>query len=628
MKRHVVALVSLGALLSSGLSAARAADDDQVSGIQPLSGHNAVAVRIASDAQGRSTAAWVEQDNPQPHTIDPALWRVRVATRSAGDDAWQDHTWISATGAKATYLGEGDLAAVPRLAVAVAPNGGAVVAWVQTSVDGPRVQIATRKSFTSAFTTPHTLVLPTAQPACAVLSDVVRLQAAVDDAGGHLTYLDRCQSGSTYRRAVAVSTSGSIGAVFTPGVVSNPLAASIVRQGGATRLIAKDLWSSSAQGGGTLRVFELAGGSFALGRSLVSSTPNVVGGAYESVPVGADTIATAAVVQDGGTNKIVLDVDSGSVGADQVVLDPVPDAPPMTPRIAVAPDGGLAAVWLEGQQVWTAVRPAGRPWSDPAAVTLPVDEGTPVQGTLGVTARSGGLTHVVLDLQKQIEGVTQFQVFGSTLDPASGTEQDPATFSPAFSMLAGHLYPDLAGQPDGSARVVAPGGNLGGLTTAVGRDILGTDDVPPTTSGRSISRTSLGIGSTYGRTVLKKRKTSVAGRTYASDLKVGTRLTWTASEPATAAVTVQHVGCVSTRLVGRPKQSLAKCDKKKLKGTVYSRQLGLASGSRSWTYLGQVAKGKKLAAGGRYRITIRPSDASGNVGDAITYSVVIDGARR
>lgn len=614
----VAALPGLALLVVLGV-ASPPAQADRVGSEMQISGRQGISPVLASDAHGNTTALWLEQDRADDTALpDETRWRARTGTLAHGASTWKPGALLSTTGAVRTHPLDGE-GSSPRLAIASSPEGATAIAWVQVVAGEKRVQMAYSPGFGKPFGAVRTAA---AEGDCATLSDIQRLTIALDDKGGALTYVDSCLSGAFYRKAVHIGQGGAFSASFLVGQTAKQ--ATVLRTAATTStIVAYESFFT-----GLLTAYTLGPSGVIGSRVIVKETTAGTNGIDVARSWKGD-IVSAVNLQVAGGKKVVVDVNNGNSAdtpVDRTTFDPVVDTAAFSPAVATGADGTLVVAWLEGPQVWVATRYRTEPWKAPVVVSNPVDGGM-VQDSVKVAVSPAGIAHVAWTTQVNNGGATSYVARGAVRGARTATVPGP-TWSAGYVVLSGAIYPDLAAREDGSA-VWASTIFYANKPYARGARVEAPeDDVRPTVSGAKLSRTRMSPGKRLDKVALKKGKKSVAGLKYSSDLKTGVTLRFVQSEWGTAVLTVKHVGCASTELVGKPKEKLVKCRPKKLGGTVYSATFEARSGVRGenvFSWLGTTKKGKSLAAGGTYEISLVAVDAAGNKGRKATFEVQVDG---
>jgi hypothetical protein len=630
---HVATVISARRVLASvvvilsvvgvvGASAPSPAEADRVGPQREVANRQAISPVAATDAHGNTTALWLEQDRVDDTGLpDQTKWRARTGTLAYGSSKWTLGSLLSTTGAVYTHPQDGQ-GMSPRHAIATSPSGTTVIAWVQTIAGEKQIQMAYSPGFAQPFRPPTTIP---AETACATLSDIRRLTISIDDAGGALTYVDACLSGALYRRAVHIDRGGAFG--VSRLVAQTSPQATVLRTSSTTSTIV----TYESFFTGLLTAYTLGANGVTGSRVIVKETTAGTNGIDVALNWRGE-IVSAINLQVGDSKKIVVDVNNGNspdTPVDRTMFDPVTDTTPFSPAVAAGADGTVAVAWIEGPSVWVATRYRADPWSTPVVISDPADGGM-VQDSVKVGVSPGGITHVAWTTQVNNGGVVAYGSRGAVRGARTAIVPAPQWSAP-YLVLNGSIFPDMTVLEDGwatwtstihyqnrpyvwSARVEAP-----------------EDDVKPIVSGAVLSRTRLSPGTRLDRVAVKKGRTSVSGRTYSSDLKVGVTLRFMQSEWGKALFEVKHVGCASTKLIGKPKEKLVRCDPRRLSGVVYSATFDARAGVRgenrmSWT--GQTTRGKTLAAGGKYVISLTAIDATGNRSRTATFKVEIDGASR
>jgi hypothetical protein len=611
----VVSLVGVvGTLGPSPATAERIGPEVQVNGQQGIS------PVVATDAHGNTTALWLEQDRVDDTPLpDPTKWRARTGTLAYGSTTWTLGPLLSTVGAVRTHPLDGE-GMSPRHAIATSPSGATVIAWVQTISGEKRVQMSYSPGFAKPFRVPTTIA---AETACATLSDIKRLTITLDDAGGALTYIDACLSGAGYRRAVHIGEGGSFSTSHL--VAQTSPQASVLRVSSTTSMIV----TYESFFTGLLTAYTLGPSGVTGSRVIVNETTAGTNGIDVALNAKGEIVSAVNLQVDGG-KKIVVDVNNGNSAdtpVDRTTFDPVTDTAAISPAVAAGADGTVAVAWIEGGSVWVVTRDETQNWSTPVAISNPADGGM-VQDSVKVSVSPGGITHVAWTTQVSSGGVTSYMGRGAVRGARTVNVPAPQ-WSASYAVLNAAIFPDMTAREDGSAVWVSTIFFSNKPYVRAARVEAPEDDVKPTVAGATLSRTRLSPGQRLDRVALKKGKKSVSGRTYSSDMKVGVTLRFTQSEWGTAVVEVTHVGCTSTKLVGKPKEKLIRCKRDKLAGVVFSATFEARPGVRgqnvySWT--GQTKKGKTLAAGGKYVVSLTAIDAVGNRGRAATFAIQVDGA--
>jgi len=563
-----------------------------------LSGGGAVnASTLTADASGGAVATWLEGGFVRAATLAPGgAWQVlptvlsgsgvgslSAATTPSGTTgvAWLEADQIRVAvrpagggfGAAATVTS----GATPHtLSIAAGPQGDLMLAWGDSSGASSRVMTAYRAAAAFSFATPVAVISGTAGANQSLYYGDVSL--AFDSAGeptvAFLSSLQNFTSDQTFLGWLARSRSAGAGGAWY-GVVPQSLESATYS--GTNPLAISATAIAGDAGGRTTVAFE----SLNLTSTVYTATRHTAGGFGAPVALTALTSSLSTLsLTPVGARALLLDQRSqaGTLSAADGTFGPF-DQAPFAPKLTIAgmgavgdPAGDAAVLWSSSDGTTYRLRWTAYDVTAPEARALAIPP----------TATTGQAATFSVTPWDALSGASATWDFGDGSGSAGG-----ASVTHAFAS---------AGTRTVTVTVTDGVGNVttSSATVLVSDPPSTGDPASPTAVPPAVKPTVKAAKDTKAPvlTALKlAHKSAKRGK--------GTTVSWKLSEAATVRVAIATV----------PRKG----HKRVAKGTTAKKAKAGA---------GKVAVGKKLARG-RYRLTVRATDAAGNVSKALTLAFTV-----